>query len=413
MALDPATIATAKASNSRKLYLPAGDYSIAPGLMLDGDYLEVYGDGIGITRLICDGLAISGVVSLLTLNANRVTLRDLSIIITNTSGTGQLIAVRCDYACTRPRLARIEVVGGYGTTPAGGSAFNFYRSPLTDMARQYAVVEDCVARDAPNTTGFIVNSNHNTFIRCESRDLGTLVGQHGYYIQGGYNRFEGCKAIRVKGYSFNATCNVVNQDASANVFDDCLSEDPGGLHMVVDGSTYTADGSNPDVPAGAPVGRGAMIVHCTFRRSVGGPACNGVNVGKNAVIQGCYFEDAVGIDLGQWLILRDGSTAAGNMFVGTNHPAAITSAQQGIVTLAGCTVIGNRMHGGQRMIGIKPGARTLVTGNSIDLPATNTSSGIIVNGDGVTLRDNRITVGGGVAIGAIGTPVGTINENNY
>lgn len=400
-----ALLAAAKASAEKRLYLPAGDYALPAGLLLDVAGLEVVGDGIGKTRLICDGLTISGLVHLLTLNADRVTVRDLSIVITNTSGTGQLKAIACDWNCTRPTLKRVEVQGGYGTNNAGGAAFDFYRT--ADRCKQYATVEDCTAWGAALGTGFIVNSNANTFTRCEARDSGTLVGQHGFYVQGGYNTFRDCRVMRVKGYSYNATCNVSNQDGSANVFDGCISIDPGGQHLNSDGYTYLGDGSHPDVPAGAPLGRGVMISNCTFRRSANGPACNGVFAGKNATVQGCYFEDAIGVDLGTWLQLRDGSTAIGNVFVGTNYiPITL---QQGIVAYRECTIIGNHISGLRRALGIKPLDRTLISGNVINLPDPQTNSGVNVQGAGATIRDNRIAVGGGVTIS--GTPM--LAENNY
>ena len=64
------------------------------------------------------------------------------------------------------------------------------------------------------------------------------------------------------------------------------------------------------------------------------------------------------------------------------------------------------------MLGMKIGPRTLVSGNSIHFPSPDTHSAITVYGNNVTLRDNRITIGGGLVLNAGGV-VGLINENTY
>lgn len=379
-------IAAAKATVHHNLYMPTGDYPIGALDLGNCSGLTIWGDGER-TRLISDGAVTSGVLSLLHIyQAQDVVLSDFSVVVQNASGAGSIKSIAVDYNALGARLDRIECIGGYGATGAGGSAFDLYQNSAFGGGYSYATINDCTARDLPSGCGMIMNSQGNRVERFTALNCGSTTLQHGMYIQGGENTFSHCLVSQSGGYNFHNYAAVPDRAASFNRYTNCTSIDPVFGHFIA--TSINASATNPDVPSGTPLNRGVSLSGCAFRRTKNGPACyNGVGGGVPLLIDGCTFEDALGA-AGAWVGVGAGSRVTNSLF------RQIVTVQNivGVVASGGATVIGNHFLNWLSGTAIRADGLSGVWQNSGDLYGS--SLGLYVNGTDVQHGGNIFQVHG-------------------
>lgn len=384
---DLATALAAAKAGGRRLYVPAGDYAISP-MSLDVDGLTIWGDGIGRTRLISDGAVVSTPTALLrAFQCSALSLSDFSVIVQNASGAGSLTSVAIDYNALGAQIERVECVGGYGASGAGGAGFTIYQNSAFGGGYSYATLTDCTARDIPQGCGAIVNSQGNNVVRFAALRCGSTSQQHGLYVQGGENTFTACRSERSGGYNYHNYAAVPDRAASFNVYHDCASIDPTFGHAIV--TSIAAGASNPDVPSGTPLNRAATFVGCTFRRTKTGPTCGqGVNASAPTLIDGCTFEDALGA-AGAWLGVGAGARVVNSLFRMNATPPNLNIA--GIVAAGGAIVANNQFLNWLAGSAIRADGLSVITGNALDLYG---GIGLTVNGTDVQARGNVFQVHG-------------------
>lgn len=331
------------ASTSRCLHIPAGDYTIPAGaLQSNAGSLLIYGDGMGRTILrLPDNQVVGTQTYAIRLTGANQTVRDLSVIGgASPSGAQAVHGISVYAGATGAHIQRVEVSAIYGGNAAGGSGIDLYQPWNTNQGVQGAIVEDSYIHDMPNGTGMIVNSSGNTIRNNRIERTGSTLFQHGIYIQGGYNAFDGNTITNSGGYSLHAWQKVANLDGSGNIYRGNLSVDPGGAHMIVGG--LVSNGTNPAIPSGRMLTRNVTITGNTFRNT-GSIKRAGITTDVPAIIDGNTFEDVV----------QDGAavvqiaTGAANSIVRSNAFRAMQPATS---------------NGGA----IKIDAAALVEGNSID-----------------------------------------------
>jgi hypothetical protein len=390
-----AAVDAAKATAHRRVYLPAGDYTLRGTtgdiLALNAPGLELIGDGKGKTRIVYANQVLTGNVRLLHITAPRVRVSGLTIEVTNIGGAYNVDGVVVGARGTDARVSSVECKGGYGVGTAGGSLFNVYQPSDVEGGYSRAIFEDCEARDAPPTCGFVINAQGSTFRDCRVLRCGDNPKRHGFYIQGGENTFENCRVEQVGGFSFHQYAAVPERAASFNTYDRCVSIDPGFQHFIA--TTINAGAINPDIPTGMPLDRMVTLIGCTFRRTKNGPLMyGGVGLSVPAIVQGCTFEDVLGKP-GAWLGGGAGLVVNSNIFRQTNPQA--TTNQIGIVVSPGALVTGNQFSNWQAGTAIRIDGPSRVQGNTIDLAA---GIGVMVNGPNATLKDTTFFVRGGTPI---------------
>jgi Pectate lyase superfamily protein/Periplasmic copper-binding protein (NosD) len=259
---------------------------------------------------------------------------------------------------------------------------------------QYAVVENCIARDSLKATGFIVNSSGNTFRNCKVMRVGFDARQHGFYIQGGQNVFDSNYVESVAGYSLHGHKQVPGIDGSGDVYVNNTSLNPGTQHMIV--NSLDNDGTNPELPPGTPLTRDVTIIGNRFLRSANGPPCSGVQLEVPAILTNNTFEDAVG---GQWapmLSILSSTVVEGNTFSAVNTQSlsqfGVSGAENGINNI----IRGNQFlnFGGDSLVVRLQGSGQIID-NAISVKG---GTAILLQGPGVEIARNDVRIAGGTCL---------------
>lgn len=416
-----AALVACRASAQRYLYIPAGTYKWA---LTAGDLfalnvpgLTVAGDGVGRSVLLdADGVVLTGRIRRFAISAEQCTVRDLSIVgSASMSGPADTSGVSALTGGLSYNVSRVLCSGLYGYGAAGGVGFDCYQDPLIGGGWQWGTMEDCTSIDMPLSTGFGTASSGNAFIRCRAIRCGNNTTRHAFYAQGGNNYFEQCYAESASGFSFHAHKQSSSLDASGDIYDGCVSINPGLKHMIVDST------GNP------PLTRYVTIRNCLFKGSA-----EGIDMRVPAIVEGNTFENvrATGQNSIVIGVGGDGSIVRGNMlknsagiFLGAPSTAEGNSINSvyGVGTI-NCAVNdtvarGNRIViagvvGVQGATGIIANvSNAIVEGNLITITAPGTC---MVPGSTALLRNNILeprggawtyTIGGGNFAGPLGSDV--------
>jgi parallel beta helix pectate lyase-like protein len=406
----PAALAEAQAG-ARCLELPAGIYSVgAPvagaWLNADADNLEVRGAGEGKTVLqITSPLTLTQDMAVLRLFGVGQRVHDLTIQLSSGhSGAGSLAGISVygsgalgtyQGRAERATIERVEVIGGYSATGAGGYGIGTYRGYLDQGGAQYVTIRDCFIHDGP-ATAIGINSNSNLILNNHIARVGLNGFSHGVYAQGGNNLYEGNTIENASGYSFHGHKQVPSLDGSGDRYIGNLSLNPGSGHIVINS---TVNGSNPGLPAGAQLTRYATISGNTFRNTLGHRAggiwCNGVP----CVIDGNVLEDTYVTNGGGWIDDSGGSIITSNLLTTISTPDGATNFSMIRVTGIGATVANNRlvMNVGCCAALTVSGNEHTVTGNAIRVGGgigVASGNALVIGGDGMLVTDNRLITTG-------------------
>ena len=302
-----ADVAASLAGATTCLDIPAGVYAIGPGtggawLNAPQDGLEIRGAGMGLTVLrITSPLTLTSDMAALRLFGVAQQVHDLTIDLGGGhSGAGSLAGISVYGSgaqgayvgrAERATIERVEVLGGYSATGAGGYGVGTYRAASDQGGAQYVTIRDCLIHDSP-ATAIGVNSSYNTIAHNTIARVGTNGLSHGLYMQGGYNVVEGNTIDRASGWSIHGYKQVPSIDASGDRYIGNTSTNPGSGHIVVNGT------------GGAPGTRYATISGNVLRNTAGrrtqyGIWCNGVPclIAAN-VLEDVVCHDRRGLDPG-------------------------------------------------------------------------------------------------------------------
>lgn len=356
---------------SRRLYIPAGTYT--DQFQTAADDIDIFGDGPEKTILQLPDAPVATVYGVRLLG-KRQSVSGLSIK-GGTLGTGNVYGIACTFGCSEWHLSDIRVSGLNGPGNAGASCFDFYQPSATMGGYSNGLGERLSASDSPNATGYIINAQGNTFRDCKALSCGNTSQKHGFYVQGGYNRFEACVASLCSGYSFHNYAAVPERQASHNVYQDCHSISPTFGHFVAS----SINGSD-----GIPLNRGVSLIGCTFR----GGASNGVSASVPLVISGCTFEDVLS-GAGAWLGIGAGGRVTDNLFRQTTMPPNTNVI--GVVCAGGAIVSDNAFLNWLIGSAIRADGLSSIHDNSLDLFG---GVGLYANGSDVRAHDNIYQVHG-------------------
>lgn len=375
-ALQSALVA-AQASAQRFLYLPAGVYrvSLASGRLFDctAQGLTIAGDGVGLTTIQVDAVVLTNHLRLIFLQAPQQTVRDMSIVFAaGFSGSFDTSAVEITTGALRWHVGDLDISGVWGFGSAGGAGVGCYQDATVGGGQQFGLCERVFVHDSPRCSAFGINSNNNTIRQCQAVRIGATTQQHGYYCVGGYNLYEQCYAELCSGMSFHAHKQNSTADGSGDVYDGCISVNPGLKHMVVNPNT-----ANPSLT------RYVTIRSCLFR----GPA-EGLEVKCPALIESNVFEDVR--KQGQNSIIVNvgatGSIVRGNYLKNS----------YGIVASAAATVADNTIDSTYGGVGINCAANgTVARGNRIviaGLAGVLGATGIAANASNAIVESNLVNV---------------------
>ena len=367
-----AALAVAQASAQRYLYMPAGIYrvSLTGGRLFDctAQGLTIAGDGVGLTTIQVDATALVSHLRLIFLQAPNQTVRDMSIVFApGFSGSYDTSAVEITTGALRWHVADMDISGVWGAGSAGGSGVGCYQDATVGGGQQFGICERVHVHDCPRCSAFGINSNNNTIRQCQAARVGATTQQHGYYCVSGYNLYQQCYAEACSGFSFHAHKQNSAADASGDVYDGCVSVNPGLKHMIVDGT------GNP------PLTRFVTVTGCVFRG-----IAEGIDMRVPALIEGNIFED----------VRKQGQNA---IVIGAGAGGSI--------------VRGNYL---KNSAGIFLGVPASAEGNTID--SVYGVGAINCAANGTIARGNRITIAGvaGVqgATGIIANVSNAIVESN-
>lgn len=359
---------------SKKLYIPAGVYGDQPQTATDD--IKIFGDGPEKTTIqLPDAPAVATYG--IRLLGKRQSVSGLSIK-GGALGTGAVYGISCTFGCSEWHLSDIRVSGLNGPGAAGASCFDFYQPSATNSGYSNGLGERLTAENSPNATGFIVNAQGNTFRDCVAVLCGNASQKHGFYVQGGANRFEACRAERNSGYNWHNYAAVPERQASYNVYQGCVSISPTFGHFVAS-SINGADG--------IPLNRGVSLLGCTFR-GAGAGCYNGVGGSVPLLISGCTFEDVLS-GAGAWVGVGAGGRVQGCLFRQTTMPANQNCI--GVVCAGGAVVSGNSVLNWLAGTAIRADGLSFIDGNSLDLYG---GIGLYVNGADVQRGINPTQVHG-------------------
>jgi hypothetical protein len=152
----------------------------------------------------------------------------------------------------------------------------------TSNANQYALIEDCFIHDAYASSGIVIDSSNNIIRNNIIIHIGSSgtpgTVQHGIYEQGGWNVVEGNHIEGVTGYSIHGHKAVPNIDSTGARYIHNTSINPGVGHVVID--SVGSDGTNPEIPNGTNLMRGALVAHNYFRGLKNSTNIDGVVIGS-------------------------------------------------------------------------------------------------------------------------------------
>lgn len=417
-----AALAAAQASAARCLYIPAGVYRVAltGGILFNctAPNLTICGDGIGLTTLQLDPTTLTTRLSVIALTHPYQTVRDLSIVwLPGMSGTFDSVGVDVLNGALYWSAQRIECVNAYGTSSAGGLGLGCYQDPAVGGGWQWGCAEDCITRDTPLGCGFGTASNGNAFVRCVALRCGNTGNRHGFYNQGGANRFEQCYVEAAAGFSFHAHKQSQALEASGDLYDGCWSVNPIKAHMIVD--SYTP-------PGGQPLTRYVTIANCTFKG-----AAEGVELKVPAIITGNVFDGVVKTGSGTLTLSAgaDGSQASDNQFIdcgfvnigGPNMTFHHNTLRGRLTTIningSGARVESNRLLtygvngvGGVYAIGCSA-ANASILNNDVTVTAPGACLKTYPSATGYIARGNVLTAIGGAWYQDVAIPFGGVLDN--
>lgn len=421
-----ADLASAVALGHRRLYLPAGTYTLSKTngsiLTLAADYCEIFGDGIGKTIIkYANSQVLSGHVQVFNLFGTRQSVHDMTIL----GGTGMTYNGFDSYAIVTspgafyPHLYNLDISLFEGGGTAGGGAMSLYQpwnQPNSNGGKQYALVENCYLHDMTAASAIVVNCSSNTIRRNIIARVGNVgTTQHGLYEQGGYNTIEDNTFISIGGFSIHGHKAVPNIDGSGSKYLNNTSLNPGWCHIIVD--FLNSDGTNPEIPNGLPLTRYAEIMNNTCRNT-GQHTSAGIIVTTSCSIIGNTLEDICPTDGGGWIDSNNSAQSSaieGNVLRLTN-PATV-GVNYSLIRCASGLVKGNYMLCGDFMAtALNLTGRVVAAGNHITIGAPSSFSGtvIAIAGDDVLLENNFLETGHvNVTALNIGTAVRVEVRNNH
>lgn len=418
----PSALAQAEASTSKCLYLPTGMYPVGSptsGAWLNAtaDRLEIRGDGEGKSILrITSPLTLTSDLAVLRLFGVGQSVHDLTIDLgVGHTGAGNLAGISIygsggqgSFAgrAERSTIERVEVFGGYTATGAGGYGIGTYRLYSDQGGAQWVTVRDCYIHDSPSTA-IGVNSSQNALINNRILRVGTNTLSHGFYAQGGSNLYEGNIVESATGYSFHGHKQVPSLDGSGDRYIGNTSINPGAGHLVINSAV---NGSNPNVPTGAPLTRYATIENNVFRNTGGHRTpnaiwCNGVP----CLIEGNTLEDTYTTTGAGWIEDTGGSVITGNLLTTLVAPdGAVNYAMIRAQGIAGSTITNNRLTNGYYGRGIVVyGARHSIQNNTVLTTANPGTDALQLSGDMLLATGNRLESTGGSYVLSFTAPLPT------
>jgi hypothetical protein len=207
----------------------------------------------------------------------------------------------------------------------------------------------------------VINSSNNLILHNRIERITGTGLTHGFYIQSGYNVFDGNSVESASGYSYHAWQKVPNLDGSGNRFVNNISLNPGFQHMIVSG-----------LPG---LNRNVTIIGNVFRQT-NATQTVGLAVDIPAIVTDNTFEN-----------------------IGKTGGAVIEA------NGAGSIIRGNRISGtASGFYGIRVQQSALVEGNVIDAAVLNGITTTGTGGNGTVVRGNRIN-GSGIVVSAAQTRI--------
>lgn len=480
-------ITAAIAAGHKRLYLPAGTYSLTATsgvlLSLASDGLQIFGDGEGKTIIkYADAQTLTADVTLLRLTGYKQRIYDLSI----DGGTGHTVgAFKVNaisaYASVESLVENIEIYNISGGNTAGGEGIATYapynasevsttltaaiastgsqvatpasmrgiyvgrRLTVTaeqvvvtavsattftavfagthlngatvigfSQAFQHGIFRNITVRDSYTCSAFVVNSNGNTFENCRAIHIGSSVGQHGFYIQGGYNLFDKCHVEGVWGYSYHGWFQVPNIDASGNVLSKCYSLNPKTAHVIMGGTLLNV--SNPEIPTTQYLNRYVLIEGCTFRNTNGSTSLLGLSLTVPCRVIGNVLEDVFLTGGGGWIDdYTNGLCVITNNEIRTTASALPAGVSYAYIKSLGGIIENNRvtvlsLTNTQSLYAIQAGGGTIVRGNKVVMSG---GRAIAFIGANIIIDGNHVTTATNEALHPLSTWTGLQVTNNY
>jgi len=255
--------------NNSCMVIPAGDYYIdfnsGSYLHVNKDEFEIHGAGVGKTILHTIPRQLNSNIYIVDFHGYNQKIDNLTIDmsvdytspISKSFSTG---AIEINHEATYTTVDHIEIYGGYSASLSGGFGIGTYRVWNEDNGNQYATISNNYIHQLHGSC-IGIPSNHNLIKNNTLIDCGDNRLQHGFYAQGGYNRYENNVVIRAAGYSFHGWKQTPSLDTSGDQWINNTSIDPKEGHLVVSGITNV---NNPNFPKDGFMCREVTIIGNTF-----------------------------------------------------------------------------------------------------------------------------------------------------
>lgn len=455
-------ITAAISAGHKRLYLPAGTYSLSGAsgalLTISSDGVQLFGDGEGKTILkYADAQTLSADVTLIRLTGYRQRVANLSIDAGtgHTAGAFKISAISAYNGAVEPLVENIEIYNIFGGSTAGGEGIATYTpynsttlsTTLTAaiestgsqaatpasmrgiyVGRRLTVTAEQVVVTAVTATTFTATftSTHSAgatvtafsqgfqrgvFRNITVRDSYTCSA---FVVNSSGNTFENCRAVRIGGTVFQHGFYI---QGGYNVFDKCHAEGCAGYnyHGWFQVANINAAGNVLTKCTSLNAGYGHVIMGGTIVSAANPEIPTSQYLNRYALIEGCTFRNTNG-HKSDGLTLSLPCRVFGNVLEDIFPTTGAGWINDQSSTIAPCTIIANELRTTATTLPSGTNynyilGRGLVEGNTITATSlTNAASGITVVA-GATAKGNRVTLSGGRCMTFFGAGIGI--QDNY